>query len=144
MTTNHTKCNQKQPEVSTFCNLTKQWKKGELELGKYYIKTIYGGVVEDTHIRTKVGRVWNNYQNDEIIEVLAPVPSYEEWQEEQKSLKVLAEAYCKEKEESQRLKRSLYNLDALKCAKCGMYHKRNFVCWNCGYDYTKPEEDLDD
>lgn len=33
-----------------------------------------------------------------------PVPSYEEWQEEQKSLKVVAEAYCKEKEENDKLK----------------------------------------
>ena len=45
--------------------------------------------------------------NENSLEVLAPVPSYEEWQEKQKSLKVLTEAYCKEKEENQQLKELL-------------------------------------
>jgi len=78
-------------------NLTEQWKKGELPDGKYYCKT--GNGVE-------ILRTWrglNNYVNLENMynevfirsmddcEVLAPVPSYEEYQANQKWLKSLEE-----------------------------------------------------
>jgi hypothetical protein len=93
MTTNHTKCNQKQPDVSTFCNLTEQWKKGELPYGYYYIKTISGGEVIDRYYRDctdydlcEYGDVWENRFEDEIKEVLAPVPSYVEWNQLKKFL----------------------------------------------------------
>ena len=43
----------------------------------------------------------DNYQ------YLAPVPSYNEWKEKQKSLKVLAEEYCKEKNQNAQLKELL-------------------------------------
>lgn len=68
-------------------DLTEQWKKGELPYGYYYIKTISGGEVIDRYYRDctdydlcEYGDVWENRFEDEIIEVLAPVPSYEEWQ----------------------------------------------------------------
>lgn len=85
-------------------DLTEQWKKGELK--EFYGKPFYikkqSGVVKIDYL-CKYGFV-NNY---DVVEVLAPIPSYKEWQEKQKSLKVLAEAYCKEKEENQQLKELL-------------------------------------
>ena len=64
--------------------LTEQWKKGELEQGYYYT------TVEDYN---GVSRNIANYYNKDICfhhilvkEVLAPVPSYEEWQQLHKFL----------------------------------------------------------
>lgn len=75
-------------------DLTEQWKARKLE--EFYGKPFYikkqNGVIKVDYL-SKYGFV-NNY---DVVEVLAPVPSYEEWQEEQ-------EAYCKEKEENQQLK----------------------------------------
>lgn len=68
--------------------LTEQYKKGELPYGYYYIKTISGGEVIDRYYRDctdydlcEYGDVWENRFEDEILEVIAPVPSYEEWKE---------------------------------------------------------------
>ena len=73
--------------------LTEQWKKGELPYGYYYIKTISGGEVIDRYYRDctdydlcEYGDVWENRFEDEIQEVLAPVPTYEEWQQLHKFL----------------------------------------------------------
>ena len=73
--------------------LTEQWKKGKLPYGYYYIKTISGGEVIDRYYRDctdydlcEYGDVWENRFEDEIIEVLAPVPSYEEWNQLHKFL----------------------------------------------------------
>lgn len=90
--------------------LTEQLKKGKLKEGKYYVKTQEDNICElmfdDEGHWYDFG--WDCWLGDDYVkEVLAPVPSYEEWQEEQKSLKVLAEAYCKEKEENQQLKELL-------------------------------------
>lgn len=90
--------------------LTEQLKKGKLKKGKYYVKTQEDNICElmfdDEGHWYDFG--WDCWLGDDYVkEVLAPVPSYEEWQEEQKSLKVLAEAYCKEKEENQQLKKLL-------------------------------------
>ena len=84
-------------------DLTEQLKAGKLPAGAYYVFLATGEIFPDSY---------NPYgyfeQFDGLVEeVLAPVPSYKEWQENQKSLKVLAEAYCKEKEENQRLKKLL-------------------------------------
>lgn len=64
--------------------LTEQWKKGELEQGYYYT------TVEDYN---GVSRNIANYYNKDICfhhilvkEVLAPVPSYEEWNQLHKFL----------------------------------------------------------
>lgn len=43
----------------------------------------------------------------QVYQYLAPVPSYEEWEEKTKSLKVLAEAYCKEKQKNDEIKELL-------------------------------------
>lgn len=40
------------------------------------------------------------------------------------------------------LKQVIYEtFDGLQCPKCGAYHHRHFICPNCGYDRTKPEEE---
>lgn len=57
-------------------DLTEKWKKGKLPYGDYYIKrrngyTLYDNI--DSH------GVWRNSIDEDIEEVLAPVPSYEEW-----------------------------------------------------------------
>ena len=44
-------------------------------------------------------------------------------------------------DEIEHLKRIIYEtFDGLQCPKCGAYHKRYFICPNCGYDRTAPEE----
>ncbi len=58
-------------------NLTEKWDKGKLPEGDYYIKrrngsTLYDNI--DSH------GVWRNSIDEDIIEVLAEVPSYEEWE----------------------------------------------------------------
>lgn len=59
-------------------DLTEQWKKGELPYAEYYIKLAGGEYTND---------VWDiggwqsfNKKGDVVVEVLAPVPSYEEWE----------------------------------------------------------------
>lgn len=57
--------------------LTEQWKDGTLPLGTYYILNINGD--EEIDRSVAVGELWNN---TDLKEVLAPVPSYDEWQSE--------------------------------------------------------------
>ena len=57
-------------------DLTEQWKKGELKKDKYWVKYRSGKIdiwelSEGTPIESR----------PEIVEVLAPVPSYEEWKQ---------------------------------------------------------------
>lgn len=80
-------------------NLTEQFKKGELPDDEYYCRT--------THYSSVRKHYLSDIDNENMIEVLAPVPSYEDWMEKTKSLKVLAEAYCKEKQQNDKLKELL-------------------------------------
>ena len=57
-------------------DLTEQWKKGELPSGWYYTKLWKGCNVIDKFI----GNQFLRYDDSDIVEVIAPVPSYEEWQ----------------------------------------------------------------
>ena len=57
--------------------LTEQWKKGELKQGEYWCK-----ITESPYIE----RVYLPCCDDIIVEVLAPVPSYEEWKQLHKFL----------------------------------------------------------
>ena len=71
-------------------DLTDKWKKGELPYAEYYIKLAGGEYTND---------VWDfdgwqsfNKKGDVVVEVLAPVPSFEQWQaklEENAQLKEL-------------------------------------------------------
>ena len=92
-------------------DLTEKWKSGKLineeDAGCYYIETIDGEIYPDC--LSPIDRFKNTY-NYAVKKILAPVPSYEEWEEKQKALKVLAEAYCKEKEENDKLKAQITKL----------------------------------
>ena len=68
--------------------LTEQWKAGELEQGWYYVKGADGlfGMMSDYALY----RV-NLEHPDNTISLLAPVPSYEEWQAKDKENKQLKE-----------------------------------------------------
>ena len=56
--------------------LTEQWKKGELDRDRYYIKYRGNYVSDNWH-----GDCWEDCWSEYVEEVLAPVPSYEEWRE---------------------------------------------------------------
>lgn len=62
--------------------LTEQWKKGELPSGWYYTKLWKGCNVIDYFI----GNQFLRYDDSDIVEVLAPVPSYDEWKAAQEQL----------------------------------------------------------
>lgn len=57
-------------------DLTEQWKKGELPAGRYWVKYRSGRIDDWDLLGGKTIET-----KPEIVEVLAPVPSYEEWQE---------------------------------------------------------------
>ena len=69
-------------------DLTNKWKKGELPEGWYYIKVdnklannpVITECVSDYNLSGKFIPDFYEYDDDKITEVLAPVPSYEEWQ----------------------------------------------------------------
>ena len=61
--------------------LTEKWKKGELERGRYYIKYRGNYMSDNWH-----GDCWEDSWSEYVEEVLAPVPSYEEWQQLHKFL----------------------------------------------------------
>ena len=42
--------------------------------------------------------------------------------------------------EIEKLKEAINYLGGIKCPKCGEYHERHYICWNCGYDRTKEEQ----
>ena len=65
--------------------LTEQWKKGELDCGVYYVQSDDGVVFPSVYSAEydsikdiSIKDFW--YEIVDIKEVLAPVPSYEEWQ----------------------------------------------------------------
>lgn len=74
--------------------LTEQWRDGTLPLGTYYIVNING--VEEIDKSVAVGELWNN---TDLKEVLAPVPSYD-----------------KVKEMSQKIERLEFDNEALEMA----------------------------
>ena len=71
-------------------NLTEQWKNGELineeDAGCYYIETIDGEIYPDC--LSPIDGFKNTY-NYAVKKILAPVPSYEEWER----LKFKADTY---------------------------------------------------
>lgn len=100
-------------------DLTEKWKAGELEEGYYYIKvnkTLSYVEIDYYHIFGGT-RYWNGNDDEDVEEVLAPVPSYEEMQRLQKDAEQLdfyqdlSDTLSKEcgfaREENARLKRLL-------------------------------------
>ena len=86
--------------------LTEQWKKGELTEGYYYIRNKAHSVKFDEidyYMVYGENRYWHGCEVEDIEEVLAPVPSYEEW----KSTGEFAMEAMKVAEENQQLKELL-------------------------------------
>ena len=96
MTTNNTFNNQNREENNTFYktnvannivqansqDLTEKWKRGELKEGWYYIRNKAHSIKFNQMAFYMVyGEVsyWTNCKNEDVDEVLAPVPSFEEW-----------------------------------------------------------------
>ena len=57
--------------------LTEQWKKGELENNWYYVRTT-NGIEKWEYIKQSHG--FGYYETEWVLEILAKVPSYDEWQ----------------------------------------------------------------
>lgn len=63
-------------------NLTEQWKKGELPEGRYYIELAYNGnniVMAEYWWDKALTLDDHEYSREEVRRILAPVPSYTEW-----------------------------------------------------------------
>jgi hypothetical protein len=91
-------------------DLTELWKKGELKPNTYYCKIKDNDYIFRLNYEQGMffDYFWERMEYDDIEEILAPVPSYEEWQQ--------MKAFCEEfnaldvAEENQQLKEML-----LKC-----------------------------
>ena len=73
--------------------LTEDWKKGKLEVGKdYYIKTVYNEVLIDCYEQQydeshyPQGMGFDNFSKNMIKRILAPVPTYDEYKAMQKCI----------------------------------------------------------
>lgn len=97
--------------------LTEQWKKGELEIGCYYIKGADGfyGIMSDYELyRVKLEHP------DNTISLLAKVPSYEEWQQLHKFLEEFnALDVAKENQQLKELLREAKDIIEWYKADCG-------------------------
>lgn len=111
--------NKKNEQQNNLCTtLTEQWKKGELEAGWYYVLLFsneeYIAFIDGNWV------VDDRLIEADIKEVLAPVPSYEEWQELSKQRNQLIRdvkdlAYIQE--ENAQLHKFLEEFNALEVAK---------------------------
>ena len=63
--------------------LTEQWREGTLPLGTYYIVNKKG--YEEIDKSIAIGELWNN---TDLKEVLAPVPSYDEYKKLKEQLEI--------------------------------------------------------
>lgn len=78
-------------------DLTEKWKSGELKEGYYYIKanrTISFVEIDYYHIFGET-EYWNGNDNEDVLEVLAPVPTFEELQELKQKIHILTESQMK-------------------------------------------------
>lgn len=84
--------------------LTEQWKKGELESGYYYI------VVKRVEFPNRIDfynssvTAWSYHSNDVIKQVLEPVPSYQEYLENESHCAIYIDVNKWLKDENQQLK----------------------------------------
>lgn len=104
-------------------DLTEQWKKGELEDGYYYVKLKgdrdYMLLRDDNHWYEFGWDCW--FFDDDIVEILAEIPSYEEWQKmkeqrnqlirDVKDLAYIQEEKAKLKEDYNRLGKLLQKME---------------------------------
>ena len=79
----NTKNEQQKDLCITSEQLTAQWEKGEMPNGYYWIRLSWGGMIIMAYYTGFDGLFElddHYYDSDEISEVIAPVPSYEQWQ----------------------------------------------------------------
>ena len=79
----NTKNEQQKDLCITSEQLTEQWKKGELPYGRYYVELAYNGnnIITAEYWWDKTLTLDDHqYSREEVKRILAPVPSYEEWQ----------------------------------------------------------------
>ncbi len=71
--------------------LTEQWKKGELPSGEYYIK------LKDKRIFIAYynGKEFRSLYNSDIAEIIAEVPTYDEWKQLKKYERIVKSYYGK-------------------------------------------------
>lgn len=86
--------------------LTEQWKKGELPCGWYYVKVI-PDFEYPNDIAFYTGGYFELYSDEDIEQVLATLPSYEEYLESESHCAVYSEVNESLKEENQQLKELL-------------------------------------
>ena len=79
----NTKSEQQKDLCITSEQLTEQWKKGELPYGRYYVELAYNGnsiIMADYWWDKTLTLDDHQYSREEVKRILAPVPSYEQWQ----------------------------------------------------------------
>ena len=79
----NTKNEQQKDLCITSEQLTEQWKKGKLPYGRYYVELAYNGnsiIMAEYWWDKTLTLDDHQYSREEVKRILAPVPSYEEWQ----------------------------------------------------------------
>ena len=79
----NTKNEQQKDLCITSEQLTEQWKKGELPYGRYYVELAYNGnsiIMAEYWWDKTLTLDDHQYSREEVKRILAPVPSYGEWQ----------------------------------------------------------------
>lgn len=79
----NTKNEQQKDLCITSEQLTEQWKKGELPYGRYYVELAYNGnsIIMAEYWGDKTLTLDDHeFSREEVKRILAPVPSYDEWQ----------------------------------------------------------------
>ena len=69
--------------------LTEQWRKGQLEFGKEYYVRFEDGEIDTAQWCYYTNQNKYGFDVDEVKEVLAPVPSFEEWQKNERAKRCL-------------------------------------------------------
>lgn len=104
MTTNNDFCDENEKKTNDYVkkshneqDLTELWKKGKLEEGKEYwvrLTNEWKNSIEQVYFN---GEDFERFDIDDIEEVLAPVPSYEEWQGLNKDIDTITELWKNER-----------------------------------------------
>lgn len=79
----NTKNEQQKDLCITSEQLTEQWKQGELPYGRYYVELAYNGnsiIMAEYWWDKTLTLDDHQYSREEVKRILAPVPSYEQWQ----------------------------------------------------------------
>lgn len=120
--------------------LTEQWRNGTLKEGWYYL--LYDIDESDSDCDYWNGYAWH-FDYPPAIEVLAPVPSYDEWEELQEAsdglsktmFKSLMDRFVKADEERERLEEQLKEANEV--------IENMKLCMDNKYDYDCVAEDVD-